>query len=92
MFKKIKRLKQQKEANKELYLHYKELFEVSVSELKFYKMRVENLKNIIEEIETVGEDTLTKKLCKIGIERDNLDVIIHNKQICYNQKNGSLKE
>lgn len=92
MFKKIKKLKQQKEANKELYSHYKELFEVSVSELKFYKMRIENLKNIIEEIETITDDNLTKKLCKIGIERDNIDTIIHNKTICYNQNNGSLIE
>jgi len=89
MFNRIKKLKQQKEANKELYLHYKELFEVSVSELKFYKMRVENLKNIINEIETVTDDNITKKLCKIGIERDNLDTIIHNRQTCCNQNNGS---
>lgn len=91
MFNRIKKLKQQKEANKELYIHYKELFKVSVSELKFYKMRVENLKNIIEEIEIVTDDKITNRMCKLGIERDNLDVIIHNRQICCNQNNGLLK-
>jgi len=78
---KFKTLKAQKEANKMLYVHYKELFEAGVKELRFEKLRAEHLLGALQEIKEMTNDHLTKKLIKNEIERDNIDKLIHYRTI-----------
>lgn len=67
----------QKQANKALYEHYKELLEASISELRFEKLSVSHLLSVLNEVETMTTDKLAKKVIENGIERHNLDKLIH---------------
>ena len=64
-----------------MFNHYKELFESSVSELKFANLRIDNYKNIIREIELLINSWVDKKLISKVIEnfrqRDVLDISIN---------------
>lgn len=72
----------------ELYEHNKEkdsLLESSISELTLKNLRVDHLKNSLEEIKTIldkwVDNEIISKVISNEIERDNLDVIINNNLI-----------
>lgn len=72
--------------HKEMHEHYESLFNTSVKELKFYRLCVEQLYNVIDEIETLTNDNLVKGLIKNGKERHNLDKLCHTRSIFWNGK------
>ena len=60
--------------------HYKELFETASKELKFKNMCTEHLYNVLDEIRTV-DDKLCGLIAENGINRHNLDKVIHAKTL-----------
>ncbi len=71
----------QKEANRELYEHYKELNAVGIGELKFKNMKVEFLLSILNEIHAMTDDALVKGVIDNAKERNHLDTLIHTRNI-----------
>ena len=82
--KNLKQCTAQKKANKELYLHYKELFQSGTSELKFKNMIIESLLNALYEVQAVTNDDMIKKVIDNYIERYNLDLLVHARKISPN--------
>ncbi len=64
----------------------KELLRTAIEELNFYILRNKMLISLIDEIKTINTDKLIDKIINNGLERYNLDAIIHNKLI-----NGEFK-
>ena len=60
---------------------YKLMLESSLSELKFEKLQVALLYNALDEIKTISDDCLVKKVIDNTIERHNLDKLIHAKKL-----------
>jgi len=77
-----KKLRQQAKAKTELYLHYKELYETAVKELRFSNLKEENLKNLIDEVKVLLETSIPKnliqKVIENGVEKHHLDKLIHH--------------
>ena len=78
---KLKKCTAQKKANRDLYEHYKELFETSFKELKFANMQVQYLNSVLEEIESFTDDEMVKAVIENSRNRHMLDKIIHAKKI-----------
>ena len=76
---------------KEMYQHYKELYEVALSELKFKSLNVQHLLNILEEAVVLlwkwFPHLWIAKIIDNGIERYNMDINIHNATIADWQTN-----
>ena len=66
--------------------HYNSLFTTSVKELKFANMQRDYLLSILDEIESMTTDKLVKWIITNTRERDNLDRMIHTRQIFGNDK------
>lgn len=70
---------------KEMYQHYKELFEVAVNELKFKSMNVQHLLSVLEEcVVLLGNKRPHMVIATVienWIDRHNIDVNIHNSMI-----------
>ena len=60
---------------------YELMLESSLSELKFEKLQVALLYNALDEIKTISDDCLVKKVIDNTIERHNLDKLIHAKKL-----------
>jgi len=86
-YKELKRQLQNKtaqsRANKELYIHYRELSDAAVGELRFKNMKVEYLLGVLDEIESFTNEILVKSVIKNAKERNNLDTLIHAKLLFY---------
>jgi len=84
-YKRYKKLKIKYKVQRDMREHYQELFTTSISELKSKNMQVEFLKNLINEIETLNNNNMSKNLIKgvirNGLERHYLDIMIHNQLI-----------
>ena len=52
------------------------------TELKFKNMIIESLLNALYEIQSMTNDKIVKKIIDNYIERYNLDVLIHQRNIC----------
>ncbi len=65
--------------DKEMRKHYEELFIASVDELKMYRLYVEHLLQILDEVKELTNDELLKAIIENGINRHNLDKLIHSK-------------
>lgn len=82
MRKKISYYKYWYKVHKELHEYYKELFESWMGELKFKNLKVEHLKNLLNEVEVLLDkgvsNNLIKQIIKNWKERDNIDTSIHN--------------
>ena len=76
---------------KEMHQHYKELYEVALSELKFKSLNVQHLLSIIEEVIVLlwkwFPHLWIAKIIDNGIDRYNMDVNIHNSTIADWQTN-----
>lgn len=76
---------------KEMYQHYKELYEVALSELKFKSLNVQHLLSVLEEVVVLlwkwFHNLWIAKIIDNGIERYNMDINIHNSTIAYGQTN-----
>ena len=72
--------------NKEMREHYESLFNVSVKELKFEKMKNDFLLSLVDEVEELCKNkvnhNIIKEVIKNGKEREVLDRMIHNNLIC----------
>jgi hypothetical protein len=75
-FRKIKHTPQYK-TQKALHEHYESLFHSWVWELRFRLLQIENLQNALEEVQAMTNDRLAKQVCKLAIERNELDKMIH---------------
>ncbi len=71
----------QKEANREMCEHYKELNEAGIEELKFKNMKVEFLLDTLSEIHEMTNDVLVKGLIDNAKERNHLDTLIHTRNL-----------
>lgn len=73
---------------KEMYQHYKELYEVAVQELKFKWLQVDHLLSILEEVvvhlQQNRKPMVIAKVIDNGIERFNIDRIIQNSEVFEN--------
>jgi hypothetical protein len=80
-----KQLKRKIKIRESLLTHYKEMSQTAISELRFANLKEENLKNIIDEVKILlVQDTpnqLIKKVIDNGLERYQLDKLIHYNQI-----------
>ena len=67
--------------NKELRIHYEELFRVAVRELKFERLKNESLKEGFEEVKILLEKNVSSKIIKDVVDhwkkREMLDTLIH---------------
>lgn len=76
---------------KEMYQHYKELYEVALSELKFKSLNVQHLLSILEEAVVLlwkwFPHLWIAKIIDNGIDRYNMDINIHNSTIADGQTN-----
>ena len=81
-----KKLKSKILYEREMKTHYKELFNVSVKELKFSNLRITHYKSIIEEIEILlskwCKNNLIIKVIELWKTRDVLDISIHHDLEC----------
>jgi len=77
MFKK----KQPKTADSEMKIHYKELFETSVNELKFQRLLNDSLISIIDECITISKDVLVCAVLENAKNRYELDKLIHSRNL-----------
>lgn len=79
--------------SREMHAHYKELYETSVNELRFKSMNVQHLLSLFNECAVLLENkrphTIISKVIENGIEKHNIDINIHNSQICDWQYNFS---
>ena len=70
---------------KEMFQHYKELYETALSELKFKSLNVQHLLSIIEEVVVLLSQNrphlMIGKIIDNGIERYNMDLNLHNSSI-----------
>lgn len=83
--KSYRKLRQDCYMHKEMHKHYKELFKISVSELKHQKLRNEMLFIALGEIDNLVEHVspkLIKQIIKNDKERDIISLSIHNQLIC----------
>lgn len=91
---KYKKLKIKYEIQKEMRKHYQTLFSISVSELKNKNMQVHFLRNLINEIDVLNDNNINKNLIKgiirNGLERHQLDIMVHN-QLIANENNNRTK-
>ena len=82
---KYKTLKANYLANKELKIHYQELFETAMKELDLEKLSVEFLLGVLCESETLAEKGIKSKIIKAVIqnakERHYLDKMINQSLI-----------
>jgi hypothetical protein len=76
-----KKLRIQAKTKNELYLHYEELYEIAVSELKFANLKEDVLKQILDEVKSLllqnQPNILIKKVIENGLERYYIDKLIH---------------
>lgn len=79
-----KNYKSSYQATKEMKEHYQELFESSLGELRFEKLQVASLENIIDEIYVISDDELVKAVIENHRNRRALDKIIHAKRVFQN--------
>lgn len=70
---------------KEMYQHYKELYEVALSELKFKSLNVNHLLQTLEEVVVLlwnnRKPLMIAKVIDNAIDRYNIDINIHNSMI-----------
>lgn len=70
---------------KEMYQHYKELYEVALSELKFKSLNVDHLLQTLEEVVVLlwnnRKPLVIAKVIDNAIDRYNIDINIHNSMI-----------
>lgn len=70
---------------KEMYQHYKELYEVALSELKFKSLNVDHLLQTLEEVVVLlwnnRKPLMIAKVIDNAIDRYNIDINIHNSMI-----------
>lgn len=70
---------------KEMYQHYKELYEVALSELKFKSLNVDHLLQTLEEVVVLlwnnRKPLVIVKVIDNAIDRYNIDINIHNSMI-----------
>lgn len=70
---------------KEMYQHYKELYEVALSELKFKSLNVDHLLQTLEEVVVLlwnnRKPLIIAKVIDNAIDRYNIDINIHNSMI-----------
>lgn len=71
--KKVQIKKSAYEAKKEMAEHYKELFEMSIQQVRFLNMQVAYLKSLLVEVKTIGEDALVTRIIDNGLERSEID-------------------
>jgi len=83
--KKIKELEARNNTNKGLKIHYKELFDTAIGELKFKNMQVEILLKELDQIDSFTTDKLVKQVIQLIKTRHVLDISInyrnYNKEI-----------
>lgn len=76
---------------KEMYQHYKELYEVALSEFKFKSLNIQHLLSILEEVVVLlwkwFPHLWIAKIIDNGIDRYNMNVNIHNSTIADGQTN-----
>ena len=81
MKKNFKFYKREFHINKELRIHYEELFRVAVSELKFERLKNECLKAGFEEVAVLLDKDVSSKIIKDVVahrkKREMLDTLIH---------------
>jgi len=79
---------------KEMRTHYEELFACGVGELKFANLQTHHLKSLLEEVQVICKDELTLAVIENGINRANLDKLIHIREVFPNPEglNGNKKE
>ena len=68
-----------------MHAHYKTLYETTIDELKFYRIRIDLLLNCLGECESLLDRVnpkLLKQVIKNTKERDIIDLSIHNQLIC----------
>ena len=77
----FKQLKTKLKIKTELYKHYSELYHLAVGELKFERLQTDHLQTVLGEVQELAEQGVSQKLiAKVienGIERRNLDKLIH---------------
>jgi hypothetical protein len=73
--------KYKRTASDEMRDHYKELFETSISELRFTNMQIEFLYNALDEIRAMTTDNLARESADLSIQRHFLDKLIHARQL-----------
>ena len=53
----------------------------SINELRFALLQILHLKNVLQEIEAMTNDVLAKGIIKNGLERHEMDRLIHARNI-----------
>ena len=53
----------------------------AINELQFEKLQVDALYNVIDEIQTMTTDPLTKKVCEMAKDRHQTDKLIHARNL-----------
>jgi len=65
----------------EMKEHYEEMYAACVGELKFYRIMNDSLVNALEEVSSMTEDPLAKRVCDLAVERYNIDKMIHARNL-----------
>lgn len=69
---------------KEMRIHFEDLFQTAVDELKFKNMLVDMLEKELEFLQTATNDNLVKQTIDIILARKMSDVLFHNRKIWEN--------
>ena len=73
------------------YVKYKDLTASAISELTFKNLMVEHLLSIIDEVIEICDDELACAVLENGINRHELDKLIHAKLLFSNDKEWTKK-
>ena len=76
------------EARKAISEHYEDLFKTSMKQIRFLNMQVDFLKNVLEEIKTIGEDTLVERVIDNALNRSLIDVDCQTRAIFGKEPKG----
>jgi len=92
----FKKLKKKLDFEKRKSEHFEDLFDSSVSELRFRNMSVDHLLSSLSEIEELAKQgvspSIIQKVIQNQKERYNLDLIIHNHLMVKESKKISIEE
>jgi predicted transcriptional regulator len=58
-----------------------DILKSSVNELRFALLQILHLKQILQEVETMTTDNLAKGVIKNGLERHEMDKLIHTRAL-----------
>jgi hypothetical protein len=76
------------EARKAISEHYEDLFKTSMKQIRFLNMQVAFLKNVLEEVQSLGDDTLVERVIDNALGRSLIDIDCQTRAIFGKEPKG----